>query len=380
MNRSIVSRLCATALATACASAGAVPVATYYAYDLHDSADVKYTTATAMSRNGDVTGYVWPVAPGPITGFMSRLRKHFTPLASVPGLTNQEGNGVNDHGEVVGVVSTTVAGVATTQAFITGPNGAGITLLGLLNGDPTTATGVNDAGMVVGRSDHDENFLQRSGQTPPPTCGGLHVAHCFATDAGGANLRDIGALVPGASCTATRVNATGRVTGGSTLQPGDDCYVATHAFLTKAGAGSFANIDTLGGFASIGNAVNASGMVAGEWDRVQFGLQSAFVTGPNGKNMRDLGTLPGGDQAFAEGINVDGNVVGGSSVAVNGVFHAFVTGDGGTGMHDLNDITAGLPTLLQFAVDIDDQGRIVARGDDGHAYLLCPTKGCAKAQ
>ena len=57
--------------------------------------------------------------------------------------------GINDAGQVVGE-SDTAAGAH--HAFITGPNGVGMTDLGTLGGDYSLAYGINDAGQVVGES------------------------------------------------------------------------------------------------------------------------------------------------------------------------------------------------------------------------------------
>lgn len=378
MNRFFfVARVCAAAAAAACASAGAVPVVKYYAHDLHDTSDGTFTTPAAMSRSGNIAGYTQPTPASPSTGFAVTPRTRFERLASVPGMTSQSGAGVNDRGQVVGRVASTVGVVQTSQAFVTGPNGIGITPLGLLDGNPTAASDINNAGQIVGSADSVTDNPSPHGGVHPLTCGPIiHVSHCFLTDAGGANMRDIGALVPGASCYANGINARGRVTGNSTQQPGDDCYVPTRAFLTGPGGVGFVDIDTLGGFSSYGYAVNASGMVAGDWEPVEFGNDSAFVTGPDGQGMRDLGNLGGsGTSAFA--LNADGNVVGTSSTRPGGGdSHAFVTGDNGVGLQDLNLITEGLPTVLVTASGIDDSGRIAARGENGHAYLLCPTRNC----
>ena len=58
--------------------------------------------------------------------------------------------GINDFGQVVG--NSSYGGLAnTTHAFITGPNGEGMTDLGTVGGfTSTVAKGINNSGQVVG--------------------------------------------------------------------------------------------------------------------------------------------------------------------------------------------------------------------------------------
>ena len=61
-------------------------------------------------------------------------------------------SGINDAGQVVGVAPTLSNG--QFHAFITGPDGVGMTDLGTLGGDYSDASGINDAGQVVGESSY----------------------------------------------------------------------------------------------------------------------------------------------------------------------------------------------------------------------------------
>jgi probable HAF family extracellular repeat protein len=90
----------------------------------------------------------------------------------------------------------------------------------------------------------------------------------------------------------------------------------------------------------------------------------AFITGPDGVGMRDLGTLgPPGPFAnlyssTAYGINDAGQVVG--WFETGGHRHAFITGPDGMGMMDLNslvDLPGGVPLA---AKGINNSGQIIA--------------------
>jgi probable HAF family extracellular repeat protein len=104
--------------------------------------------------------------------------------------------------------------------------------------------------------------------------------------------------------------------------------------------------------------------------------QHAFITGPNGIGMTDLGTVPGGGSSDAQDINATGQVVGSFYINDGSSSHAFMTGPNGVGMTDLNSLV-DLPNgiVLIGAVGINDSGQVIAHTslqNDGHAYLLSP--------
>ncbi len=160
-------------------------------------------------------------------------------------------------------------------------------------------------------------------------------------------MTDLGTL-GGTSSFAIGLNDAGQVIGHSTTAAG-----ASHAFITGPDGVGLTDLGTLGEAS-----INGAGQVAGGFSAPQ-GMLHAFITGPNGAGVTDLGTL-GGVSSFANGINDTGQVVGDSDTA-GGVRHAFITGPNGVGMTDLNS-SVDLPdgSVLTAANDINNQGLVVA--------------------
>lgn len=242
--------------------------------------------------------------------------------------------GINNTGQVVGYSYTT----DSVHAFITGANGVGMTDLGTLGGSASFANSINNAGQVAGVI---------------PMAGGTQ--HAFITGANGVGMTDLSTL-GGSSSRANGINNAGQVVGFSSL-PTDRL---NHAFIT--GAGAMSDLGTLDGhdYGNIGSnafGINDSGQVVG-FTLLGGDNDHAFITGPNGVGMTDLGTL-GGPQSFANGINKAGQVVGSSST-VTSSSHAFITGANGVGMTDLGTL-GGWGT--SFAYSINNAGQVVGSSD-----------------
>ena len=108
---------------------------------------------------------------------------------------------------------------------------------------------------------------------------------------------------------------------------------AHRSFLVDLDSRTAVDLGNLIGRGGVGaTGINEAGQVVGE-SRTADGDYHAFITGPDGVGMRDLGTL-GGRWSYAYGINDAGQVVGYSNMADNNN-HAFISGPDGVGMRDL---------------------------------------------
>jgi probable HAF family extracellular repeat protein len=252
---------------------------------------------------------------------------------------NTFASAINDKGQVAGISNT----VGLNRAFITGPNGVGVTDLGTLGGNESGANGINDIGQVVGSS--------------KTTTG---ARHAFITGPNGAGMTDLGTL-RGYFSEAQGINDMGQVVGDS------DFY----AFIIRANGAGMTDLGTLGGIPNSASGINNTGQVVGSAEAT-LGAQHAFITGPNGTGMIDLGSL-GGTRSFAYGINDAGQVVGESATSASGdpTNHAFVTGPNGVGMTDLNSLlNLSNGPIFTSAVDINNHGQVIGVIPEPASYIL----------
>jgi len=125
------------------------------------------------------------------------------------------------------------------------------------------------------------------------------------------------------------------------------------------------SISILEGFTPLGSigaasvrGLNNIGQVTGDMYTSSMG---AYITGPNGINISDIGSLAG-YTTFANGINNFGQVVGESTITpqINlfsspAIRHAYITGHNGVGIRDIG--TLGGPTSIGYS--INDSGVVV---------------------
>jgi probable HAF family extracellular repeat protein len=224
-------------------------------------------------------------------------------------------NDIDNAGRVVGGFGTSGG---TYRAFITGPDGIGMSDLGTLpGGGYSNAKAISDAGHVVGDSDsalifpyfhafltnRDGMDMRDLGVLGGPGSGelswatgvneagqvvggfGLPPEHAFITGPDGFGMRVIGNPGDGLSA----INKAGQAVGTTGRFFDKDA----HAFITGPDGMGMRDLGTLGGSDSGASAINNAGQVVGisgislenEFD------QHAFITGPDGVGMIDLNSL-----------------------------------------------------------------------------------------
>ncbi|SCY57163.1 PEP-CTERM protein-sorting domain-containing protein [Nitrosospira sp. Nl5] len=192
----------------------------------------------------------------------------------------------------------------------------------------------------------------------------------FFVDLNSRTVTDLGSLY-GRNITATAINDAGQLAGYHSLRNGLNPF---SAFITGPDGMGMRDLGNLGGKLpqpySSAYGINNSGQVAGDSYTAE-GTIHAFITGPDGVGMRDLGTLEGSGEGHATGINNAGQVVG-WAYTPEGFPHAFITGPNGMGMRDLGTLGGN----ITFATRINDVGQVVGESQtaegNSHAFITGP--------
>jgi probable HAF family extracellular repeat protein len=269
------------------------------------------------------------------------------------------GNRVNDRGQVVGQ---TAAG----QAFVTGADGVGLTVLSPPKGQSNTAVDINNRGQVLVNLSSSAGPETSSYITGPNATGQIPLP-----------------VLPGGNFVTPRaINSNGQVTGRSGYQSlisGDTTPNFTYPFITGPDGKGMTNLGSLGGSTqSFGEAINNKGQVTGEYEPPQCPFCSfAFITGPNGVGMRELASQATGlnlaEDTCASSINAYGQIIGDYTFDVLQFGHGFLTGPNGVGVTYL----PGFPFPYEYpeAYGLNDSGVVVGQaqpvdGDSGSLAFL----------
>ncbi len=314
------------------------------------------------------------------------------------GFTDSGGLAINNSGEATGW-NYGASHNPVQEAFRS--SGTTATGLGVLSGGSSVGWAINASGMVAGSSGDLANYTDPyravtwTGTTIQDISGGVNSEASGINDAGdvvgyteaspgsltaflvpnAGSITDLNTLVTSNPANLTLnfgwdINTSGQVTGFGQTGSGP-----LRAF-RFAPDGTVASLGVIGAHPSdgtVGTALNDDGYVVG----YQFGgLNHAFQW--DGSSMQDLGTVSGYPNAEASGINTDAWIVGdvwkGSGATF--VSHAFVRAPGGT-LVDLNTrvkLLAGY--TLEAAYGINDAGQIVGTGFGNNrefAFVLTPS-------
>lgn len=282
---------------------------------------------------------------------------------------------INDRQQIVGTVRSFELGT-TNQAALW--DARGLHGVGSFRGGPTSASDINNSGIIVGTSwsGGPRAYIRYPGRelTNLGTAGGWssgasavnshgHVAGSADVPGGGTQafihdgqeMRSLGTL-GGEMSYATDINDSGVVVGVSDIDPSAVEYVA-HGFMYVDG--SMIDLGTLGASWSEAASINNHGEIVGISElapnEAGRGHRRAFLYTDGA--MRDLGTL-GGDISVATAINDRGEIVG-MAQRDDGSFAAYLYSDGV--MTDVSARIADPVWQVDYLIDINNNGYIIGQ-------------------
>jgi probable HAF family extracellular repeat protein len=340
------------------------------ATDLGPTLAVNSSVANWISGNGLIAGVSETGAMDPLTGWPeahATLWEHGKTIdLGTLGGNESFAYALNNRGQVIGGAANTILDPISAQGWGTQTRAFvwhdGVMHdLGTLGGPDAFATGINEAGLIVGCS-----------YTAPPD-----IAFApFLWQNG--NMTDLGTFGGTNGC-AFQINNRGQIMGQSNL-PGDQ---VTHGFFWERGI--FRDMGNFGGNVVEPFWLNDVGEVVGKANYPGDIIAHAFLW-KKGK-MTDLGTAyPACSSSGSVGLSINSkSQIVGNSWCDGTAFTGFLR-ENGRPMVDLNSLIPSNRSLQVFAACcINDRGEILAAAflpstGEGRAVVLIPcakgTEGC----
>jgi uncharacterized membrane protein len=309
----------------------------YIAKDLAaDDAPFRWESVNGINAKGQIIGQVFMVADqSHRVGFSGPAGEGFTELGSLDGGRTLPYD-IDADGRIVGQ--------SGYQAFVTGPQGQGMTAL-LQVPYQTYAVGINNDGTVVGNAFHDDHFWGFVYDTKTGSVGWI-----------------------GDQFVASAINRYGYSVGTNRKDHPYQAFIAEPGGKNPRPLGS----GTLGALSSAGSYpvdIDSNGVVIGNYLLNRGKRQGSFYTEPNGGAAHLLPT-PQCSRSRVQSINKWGYIVGGCRSDKN--FVAFRSHLPDLEFVDLNTLVDLPKVRLVDAFEINSAGMIVAVGKQNHYYLLIP--------
>jgi len=327
----------------------------------------------------------------------ANIRYNVTDLGTLDSFDVAQAWGINNQGEVVGVVQEVYSGAGSHRAVLFDSTGAGDVIdLGTLGGETASALSINNRGQIVGSAqvgwepyhgcatifnpngsgentavypysswavaNNDNGQIVGTIELNP---GGVECAALFEPDSE-PNMINLGTLPQYSHSEALSINQNGLIVGFAYNPNSINIYADWRAVLfDSTGQGSNIDLGTLPGYKyAVALSVNNSGQIVGRAHNIEeeygFYYPRAVLFDPTGDgNNIDLGSLPDCNYSEAFCTNNKGQIVGRAGTDIWGNYAVLFNSMHGGNNINLNDlINPASGWTLHLAWAINDNYRV----------------------